>query len=136
MIDLSYFSQLSGNNISFLLRVMNIFVNETPKDLSELELNFNESNYTKVKEISHKLKGLFKSYNMVDLTSDTIELEKHAKSEMFSDRSSELVQKIISQYKQARLEMIELMEKYNNQLKFRINLNSSFCITLSHLHHI
>ena len=54
---------------------------------------------------------------MVDLTSDTIELEKHAKSEMFSDRSSELVQKIISQYKQARLEMIELMEKYNNQLK-------------------
>ena len=117
MIDLSYFSQLSGNNISFLLRVMNIFMNETPKDLSELELNFNESNYTKVKEISHKLKGLFKSYNMVDLTSDTIELEKHAKSEMFSDRSSELVQKIISQYKQARLEMIELMEKYNNQLK-------------------
>lgn len=117
MIDLSYFTQLSGNNISFLLRVMNIFVNETPKDLSELELNFQEANYKKVKEICHKLKGLFKSYNMAELTSDTMELEKHAKSEMFSDSSRELLEKIFSQYKAARIEMTELMEKYRNQLK-------------------
>ena len=117
MIDLSYFKNLSGNNITFLLKVMNIFVNETPKDLSELELNFNESNFKKVKEISHKLKGLFKSYNMFELTANTIELEKHAISETFTDKSSELLQDIIGQYKTARLEMIELMEKYNSQIK-------------------
>ncbi len=112
MIDLTYFIQLSNNKTSFLIKVMDIFIEETPNDLFELEKNFSLSNYKKVKEICHKLKGLFKSYNMVELTKYTIELEAFSKLEQFPPESSELLKKIQNSYDQARLEMIELKNQY------------------------
>ncbi len=112
MIDLSYFIQLSNNKTSFLIKVMDIFIQETPNDLLELEKNYSASNFKKVKEICHKLKGLFKSYNMVELTKYTVELETFAKSENFPPESSELLKKIQNTYEQARSEMIELKSKY------------------------
>lgn len=112
MIDLSYFIHLSNNKTSFLLKVMDIFIEETPNDLAELQKNFQEGNYRKVKEICHKLKGLFKSYNMKELTSYTIELEANAKAENFSEESKELLRKIQETYNTLRIEMVELKTKY------------------------
>lgn len=113
MIDLSYFIQLSNNKTSFLIRVMNVFINETPKDLAELEKNYRDTNHTKVKEICHKLKGLFKSYNMLELTKLTIELEDSAKAESFSKETTELLNSILKGYSELRFEMIELSKKYS-----------------------
>lgn len=112
MIDLSYFIQLSNNKPSFLLKVMDIFINETPKDLAELEKNYAEVNYKKVKEICHKLKSLFKSYNMKDLTALTMELESHAKKEVFTEDTIALLRKVQESYSAYRAEMIEHMIKY------------------------
>ena len=115
MIDLSYFRQLSNNKISFLIRVMGVFINETPNDLEELETNYQEKNYKKVKEICHKLKGLFKSYNMKELTELTIELEDNAKIESFSDHTTELLSLILKGYAELRIEMIELSKQYREK---------------------
>ncbi len=112
MIDLSYFIQLSNNKPSFLLRVMDIFVNETPKDLAELEIKLKQADYRKVKEICHKLKSLFKSYNMKDLAAIIIELESHAKKEVFSEETTKLLTQVQAGYSAYRVEMIEHMVKY------------------------
>jgi HPt (histidine-containing phosphotransfer) domain-containing protein len=112
MIDLSYFIQLSNNKPSFLLKVMDIFINETPKDLAELEKNYAEVNYKKVKEICHKLKSLFKSYNMKELSALTMELESHAKKEVFSEETTGLLRQVQEIYLAHRVEMIEHMTKY------------------------
>ena len=113
MIDLSYFIQLSNNKTSFLIRVMGVFINETPKDLAELEKNYRETNHKKVKEIYHKLKGLFKSYNMAELTKLTLALEENAKAEHFSNETTELLDSILKTYSDLRIEMIELSKKYS-----------------------
>lgn len=112
MIDLSYFIQISGNKPSFLLRVMNIFIHETPKDLAELTECYGNSNYQKVKEISHKLKGLFKSYNLEDLLLNTLTLENAAKENVFSEDTDLILKRILEEYEIARIEMISLAEKY------------------------
>ena len=112
MIDLSYFIQISGNKPSFLLRVMNIFIHETPKDLQELALNYQKMNYQKVKEISHQLKGLFKSYNLEELFASTVALERFAKENRFSQDTDILLNTIMSAYETARIEMIQLTEEY------------------------
>lgn len=112
MVDLSYFIQISGNKPSFLLRVMNIFIHETPKDLQELAMNYQKMNYQKVKEISHKLKGLFRSYNLEELFASTLALESFAKENRFSEDSDILLSTILSTYETARVEMIELTEQY------------------------
>ncbi|MBK8399063.1 MAG: Hpt domain-containing protein [Leptospiraceae bacterium] len=114
MIDLSYFIQISGNKPSFLLRVMNIFIEETPNDLEDLELNFRESNYQKVKEISHKLKGLFQSYKLSELVDYTLRLESDAKQGKFSEESEIVLNEIIKLYSLIRLEMIKLTEEYKS----------------------
>lgn len=111
MIDLSYYKQLSTNNSGFLKKVMGIFINETPKDILELEKYLSETNYKKVKEVSHKLKGIFKSFNLHELTMRTVELESHAKLENFSNESTEIFLKVQDLYEITRLEMLEELKK-------------------------
>lgn len=113
MIDLSYYVKLSNNKISFLVRVMNIFIEDTPKDLEELKKVFAEKNFKKVKEVCHKLKGLFKSYNMQELAKVTIELENSAKAEILDSNSERLLSDILRHYATLRIEMIELRDSYN-----------------------
>ncbi|HNC55047.1 MAG TPA: Hpt domain-containing protein [Leptospiraceae bacterium] len=96
---------------------MNVFIDDTPKDIEELQISFNAKNYKKVKEVCHKLKGLFKSYNMLELTQLTVELENNAKQENLGEGSIKLLNQILSNYEILKSEMIILRDDYKKSEK-------------------
>lgn len=113
-INLTYFIELSSNNVAFLLRVMRLFVTDTANDLIETENEIYLENYPKVKEITHRLKSVFKSYSLNKLTNETMEIEQLAKSNSGIDKMKELIQSVKADYKLAKQEMEELIQKYEN----------------------
>ncbi|MFT4092016.1 MAG: ATP-binding protein [Niabella sp.] len=57
LIDLSYLREFSDNNREFEKEVMELFLQQAPAQLSELELAVQDKNYSEIKMISHKLKS-------------------------------------------------------------------------------
>jgi signal transduction histidine kinase/DNA-binding response OmpR family regulator len=56
-IDLNYLSQLSGNDTSFELQILQQFVQQLPGELSDLRAAIEENNFAKAKLVAHSMKS-------------------------------------------------------------------------------
>lgn len=59
LVDLSYLKELSGGSEEFEHEMIELYLNQTPVELSGLETAIQESDYANIKAIAHKLKSSF-----------------------------------------------------------------------------
>ena len=111
MLDLSYYETLSNNNPIFIKRVLNVFLSNTPEDIDKLKQSIYSKDLNKIKEYSHKLKSIFKSYNLNELTKCIEELEEIGKTG-FQDRAFELIHNIIDIFEELKPEIIGVLNRY------------------------
>ena len=55
--NLTYLKGLSKGDKGFVKNMINVFLEENPKELSNLEESINEGDYDKIKAAAHKLKS-------------------------------------------------------------------------------
>ncbi|WP_103070658.1 PAS domain-containing hybrid sensor histidine kinase/response regulator [Aquimarina sediminis] len=74
--DLSFLEKTFGNDAEIIQSVLQIFLNETPKDYQKLKLAIEEKNPQAAKETAHKLKSSFKTMGLQNETAILQKIEQ------------------------------------------------------------
>lgn len=80
-LDLSYMEDLTNNQDSFMLKMIDLFIQETPKELEDFELAFEQSNRNRMRAIAHKLKSSTKLLGLTNTSKLCEDVEKSAEKE-------------------------------------------------------
>jgi HPt (histidine-containing phosphotransfer) domain-containing protein len=113
-LDLSYYKNISNNNPTFLKKLMELFINSTPKEIDELIENTKNKNFVAMYEISHKLKALFKSYNSQKITGSIIKIEEAGKNKTPLSDADKILEEIKTEFEELREEMKILFSELNS----------------------
>lgn len=80
VFDLTYLKEVSKGNDSFMLDMIDIFLNKTPETLSILQDAISTNNWEMVGFYAHKLKATYAYMGMLELKEELIKIEKSAKN--------------------------------------------------------
>jgi len=67
LVDLTYLNDISDNNKEFEREMIDLFIQQAPAELENIEEAIRESNHAVIKEVAHKLKS---SYSMLGVQDD------------------------------------------------------------------
>lgn len=79
-MDLSYLMDLSNGNVDFEKEMISLFVHQVPKEMLNLHSAFNEHEFNKITEISHKLKSSVDIFDFKDISDHLKAIMNDAKS--------------------------------------------------------
>ncbi len=113
-IDLTYYKNISNNNPIFLKKLMELFVNSTGKEVEDLCIATKNQDFKGMREMAHKLKTLFKSYNIQKITSDVLKIEEAGKNEIFNSDIELTINEVANEFEELRLEMKNLLAEFNS----------------------
>lgn len=66
-LDLSYLREMVGHNPEFIIEILDVFVEQTPIYIAELDLALDAENWVKVGDSVHKIKPTFSYIGRNDL---------------------------------------------------------------------
>ena len=89
--DLSYLKEVSGNNDSFIIEIINSFIRDMPAYIDQMNHEINQSNFKKVSEIAHKSKSLASYLGCNSLRITLFDIEHIANDEQDSTRIIQLL---------------------------------------------
>ena len=92
---------------------MNLFIHETEVEIQTLQNAVLENKIDRIAEVAHKLKTVFKSFNLEKMTINLQRLQVLAQSNYNSEEGLRLMRKISEEYPILRLEMIALLAELN-----------------------
>ena len=67
MYDLSQINRLCGDDTALIREILNLFIEEVPKDVREMRLSFYEEEMEGVRKMAHKLKQNMYTFGIVSL---------------------------------------------------------------------
>ena len=78
-MDLNYLKEISSNDESFILEILNTYLEEVPKDIQIIKGDINKIDKDAICSIAHKLKSSFMmlGFEELSLLSKEIELSKN-----------------------------------------------------------
>jgi signal transduction histidine kinase/CheY-like chemotaxis protein len=91
-IDLSYLIQLSKGNKNFVLQMLEIFLEQTPKDLNQLALEINNENFDNASTIAHRMKTSINFMGLAEVLTSSLEIIENTKND--SVNKAILIQKL------------------------------------------
>jgi HPt (histidine-containing phosphotransfer) domain-containing protein len=78
-LDLSYLREMSGDSIEFMIEMLDMFKQQTPLYIEELEEALEEENWQKVSSCAHKIKPTFAYVGRDDVKSHMQMIEQNAR---------------------------------------------------------
>jgi len=66
LIDLDRLEKISGGNMTFVREILEVFLEQTPRELEKLEDHIEKNELEKVEYLSHKLKSATDSIGFVE----------------------------------------------------------------------
>ena len=78
-IDLTYLNEISGGDKEFIAEMIETFLEETPKDIAELEKLLADENWTAIGLVAHKLKSSIKMFGFEDVKNMAVYIEQSGK---------------------------------------------------------
>lgn len=79
-IDLSYLIQLSKGNKNFVLQMLEIFIDQTPKDLNQLSTEIENNNFENASTIAHRMKTSINFMGLSEVLTSSLEIIENAKN--------------------------------------------------------
>lgn len=104
-LDLSYLRDMSGNSIEFMIEMIDMFKQQTPVYISELEQALSKEDWPKVSSCAHKIKPTFAYVGRDDARNHMQMIEHNARE--LSD---------LETLPQAFLELTAFIQVLNKQL--------------------
>jgi len=81
-LDLSYLTEMVGQNLEFLIEIFDTFIEKTPFDVAELEHALFLKKWNKVADCLHKIKPTFSYIGRADLHNFVKSIEYNAKNKV------------------------------------------------------
>jgi HPt (histidine-containing phosphotransfer) domain-containing protein len=98
MYDLTQINRLCADDTALIREILNLFIEEVPKDVREMRLSFYEEEIEGVRKMAHKLKQNVYTFGIVTLQEPISEMATKRIFEMDSKKMDEyitLVEKIL-----------------------------------------
>ncbi len=105
--DLSYLRQAFDNDNQIIQAVLQIFIQETPKDYKELKIAVKDQNTTIIRAFAHKLKSSFNTIGLKNEATILENIERLSKQNTEFNTILELFQKLNHSYPKIILEIKE-----------------------------
>ncbi len=90
-IDLSYLKKLSDDNTSFMLEIIDTFIEETPEALNKMQIFLKDEDWKSLKAIAHKMKPSVTYIGVKGMDKVIALIEEFAENEINLDKIPELV---------------------------------------------
>ena len=100
-LDLSYLEEVTGGSSEMIVEMLQLFVNDTPDQLSNIERNVKEGDWDAVRAEAHKLKPTFQYVGMDETHLLVAEVETKARNREQIERMPELVDSIKRNFNEA-----------------------------------
>lgn len=98
----------------FYVELLDIFINELPIALKNLEIALKEKDAKKLQFVSHKLKGSSITLGIDHITGVTIKLEEAAKKNDFSSETENLAGELMNKFEKIIHELETIKDKYSD----------------------
>jgi HPt (histidine-containing phosphotransfer) domain-containing protein len=99
-----------GDEDAFLREIVNIFLEDTPQRIAELDESLNEGDVTRFARAAHSIKGSSANLGAEALRAAAEKLEHHARTVGITDVTP-LVQQIRVEFARTQVELAKLMGK-------------------------
>ncbi|MBK9540706.1 MAG: response regulator [Bacteroidetes bacterium] len=93
-INLTYLKQIAEGNDSFIIEMIEMFLNKTPQALEKLNISYQEKNWEEMKQIAHRIKPSFGYIGLPDTQKMLAEIEKLSEEHTNPERMAELVEEV------------------------------------------
>jgi HPt (histidine-containing phosphotransfer) domain-containing protein len=103
-INLSYLSEVSGNNAEFITQMIELFLQKTPEALEEMNERFRQQNWEELRNIAHRIKPSYTYVGLAEIHKMLAEIEREAlenHSQTNVDKVSTLISEVGSKSKEA-----------------------------------
>ncbi len=100
-VDLKLLRQMSGNDPVFIKEMLNMFIENTPKGISELNNHAEKADWESMNKVSHQLRPTFAYFGLKGVEEDVACIEKYSKSQSNLDDIKRLIDNIYRVYKAA-----------------------------------
>ncbi|HRH65079.1 MAG TPA: response regulator [Bacteroidia bacterium] len=90
-INLTYLKQIAEGNDSFIIEMLEMFLNKTPEALENLDASFRQSNWEELKQIAHRIKPSFGYIGLSGTQKLLAEIERLSEDHINPERIGELV---------------------------------------------
>lgn len=80
LLDLGYLKEMVGENPDFMIEILDVFTEQTPIYLAELDKALEEGNWEKVGNSAHKIKPTFSYIGRDDLKDFVQVIEQNARN--------------------------------------------------------
>jgi CheY-like chemotaxis protein len=105
---LDYLENVTRGNKKMMAGIIQVFMEETPAELTALDLAILSSNYTVIRDIAHKLKSSFLLLGISELEPVFTEMEDPLRTATGIERITYLRNRVNSLFNRAREEMLPL----------------------------
>ena len=103
--NLEYLLNVTGGESSLMEEMINIFIEQSEEYLTEIKILFEEKEWIKLAALAHKAKSSVAMVGLEELKSDLTEFEIKLKAGEDVDSYKNYVDKFISSYNQAVIEL-------------------------------
>ena len=108
--NLSYLKTMSGGNITIIKEMVNLFKEQIPQYIADLQTHEKNKDYFKLSEMAHKTKSSLTIVGMTSLASDMKELELKAKEEEDTDTYEQTIKEFVKSVNAGIIELNNRVE--------------------------
>lgn len=107
--DLTYLKEMSGGDKTLMTEIFDIYLEQVPEFIDELNKGISDNNYLQIYHISHRAKTSVAIVGFNSLSAEFKKLELAAKNNFENERPGESVAAVIAWLKETRRE-IEILK--------------------------
>lgn len=107
-IDLSYLEMVAGGDKTFVVSLIDMFLNSLPKDMAQVEAYFSNGDWLQAGRSAHKMKATIQMMGLKELSELVIKIEKIGKSGEETDQLSTLVPLLTEQVNQLIIDLKQI----------------------------
>lgn len=93
-INLNYLKQIAEGNDTFIIEMIELFLNKTPEALEEMEACFQKQNWQELRALAHKIKPSFGYFGLPELQTQLAEVEALSESQKDPEKIRELMKNV------------------------------------------
>ena len=114
-LNLDYLTELGGGDNEFIVEMLQTYLDETGKDMLEMEKSLQSKDLKRVGFLAHRCKAAFRMLGLESMTNSAENLEQDVKSENASDTDfAPTVNALIADMKESFKQAQEWIEKLSD----------------------
>ena len=108
--NLTFLKEMSDDNDSFIRDFINLFMQNAPESLAQLQQHLRQKEWEQIRQVAHKIKPSFNYLGLKELHEAAAKIEDYARQGIHLDEIPALIEKIVKTCSYAFLELQDEMK--------------------------